>query len=89
MSRLAHNKALGIRTVNKGISAFKTRDSLRELEGTMIVPAPKEAREEIDHDMKKIRINLIQELGQAEYDRRIQNSNKIFKDLMNETEAGD
>ncbi|WP_342427713.1 hypothetical protein [Paenibacillus sp. FSL L8-0158] len=85
MSRLARNKALGIRTVNKGISAY----SMRELEGTMIVPAPKEAREEIDHDMKKVRINLIQELGQAEYDRRIQNSNKIFKDLMNETETGD
>ncbi|MCH6190288.1 hypothetical protein MKN04_21855 [Paenibacillus polymyxa] len=58
---------------------------MSELEGTMIVPAPKEAREEINHDMKKVRMDLIQELGQAEYDRRIQNSNKIFKDLMNET----
>ncbi len=85
MSRLARNKALGIRTVNKGINAFKTRNSMSELEGTMIVPAPKEAREEINHDMKKVRMDLIQELGQAEYDRRIQNSNKIFKDLMNET----
>ncbi|TKH40079.1 hypothetical protein C1I59_00975 [Paenibacillus polymyxa] len=89
MSRLARNKALGIRTVNKGISAFKTRNSMRELEGTMIVPVPNEAREEIDHDMKKVRMDLIQELGQTEYDRRIQNSNKIFKGLMNETEAWD
>lgn len=64
---------------SKGITR-RSRPALYS--GVLIAPPTDNQREQIKADMKRIRSQMIEDLGQDAYDERLKSSNEKFKSLM-------
>ncbi|WP_157891917.1 hypothetical protein [Paenibacillus crassostreae] len=61
-----------------------SRNPLFYESGVMIIPPPPEDREQIRADMKRVRQELRDSIGQEAYDKRMQEAKDFFKSITGE-----
>jgi hypothetical protein len=79
MSRIMRKNGIAARVSLRNRPAI--RRPLLQDSGVMIIPPPPGSEDEIDADMKRVRQELRDTIGQEAYDKRMQEVNDFFKNI--------